>query len=109
MFQSPIMTSKYDYIQKPIQNPYLNIQPDPDPALQKYQDKSKGKQFKISVISTFLFLLLSNPITYRITNQLYQIITNRMYQVIGEDGSPTFKGIVIHAAIFFAISIFVVF
>lgn len=75
----------------------------------KKEDKTKGKQFKIAVISTILFLVLSNLATYRLSNQIYQAVTNRMYQLIGEDSLPTFKGIAIHSAIFFAIMIFNIF
>ena len=72
-------------------------------------DKTKGKQFKIAVITTIMFLVLSNIGTYKLSNQIYQAVTNRMYQLIGEEGFPTFKGMMIHAAIFFVIAIFIVF
>jgi hypothetical protein len=105
----PSSNSMYDSIQNPIINPYVPTQQKPDPNIQIYQDKSKGQQFKTAILFTILFLILSNHMSYKITNQLYQTITNRMFQVLGENGFPTFKGIIIHAIIFFAIAIFLVF
>jgi hypothetical protein len=72
----------------------------------KKEDKQKGKQFKIAVISTILFLILSHSATYRLSNQIYQAVTNRMYQLITEESIPTFKGMFIHALAFFIIVIF---
>lgn len=99
MLPPPTMSSLYDPRPPNIYNSDNEIH-------KNKEDKQKGKHFKIAVLSTFIFIVLSNMNTYRLSNQIYQAVTNRMYQLITEDGMPTFKGIFIHSLIFFIIIMF---
>jgi len=106
MFPTPMVTSMYDPV--PSQNWRQDqvIDKESQDQLQKQIYKDKGKNFRNAVLFTILFIILSNPAAYRLTNQLYQAVTNRMYQVINEEGNPTFKGIIIHGIVFFIVTMF---
>jgi hypothetical protein len=104
MFPNPAMGSMYDQSPRDISR-WRDDERRRDEAelVVERKDKNKGQRFRIAVIATILFVILSSASAYRLTNQLYQAVTNRMYQIIGEDSNPTFKGIVIHSIIFFLI------
>lgn len=72
-------------------------------------DRQTGRFFKIAVISTILFFLLSYPATYRILNHLYYLVTNKANEIVSESGCTTLKGNFIHSAAFFAIMLYVVY
>jgi len=104
MFPSPAMGSIYDPSPRDINRWKMEEKKRDDSELiVEQRDKNKGQKFRIAVIATISFVILSSPAAYRLTNQLYQALTNRMYQVISEDSNATFKGIVMHSIVFFLI------
>lgn len=72
-------------------------------------DRQTGRFFKIALLSTVLFFLLSYPATYRVLNHLYYLVTNKANEIVGESGCTTLKGNVIHSGVFFAIMLYIVY
>ena len=68
-----------------------------------YIEKKKGGLFRIAVIATFAFVILSNNIAYKVVNQIYSLVTGNINHIIGEDGCPTYKGLLIHTGVFFVL------
>jgi len=79
-----------------------------DPAT-VYIEKKKGGLFRIAVIATFAFVILSNNIAYKVINQIYNAVTGNINHIIGEDGCPTYKGLLIHAGVFFVLMLILLF
>ena len=63
--------------------------------------KQYGSLFKIAVISTILFILLSHHMTYTVFNQIYAVFTKNNNYFMSSEGCPTMNGILSNAAIFF--------
>ena len=70
------------------------------------EQKYKGKLFKICILASFSFALLSNRVSYRILEQLYSTFTNTHYHIITMEGIITFKGTFILSIVFFFIMIY---
>jgi hypothetical protein len=60
---------------------------------------SVGLKVKFSFYSALIFFLLANPITFRFTDSLLP--------GVADNGCPTAFGFVLHTAIFFAVSFFI--
>jgi hypothetical protein len=74
-----------------------------------YIEKKKGGLFRIAVIATFAFVILSNNIAYKVVNQIYNAVTGNINHIMSEDGCPTYKGLLIHAGIFFVLILILLF
>jgi hypothetical protein len=72
-------------------------------------DRQVGRFFRIAILSTILFFILSYSATYRVMNHLYYLVTNNQHQIIGENGFITVKGSFVHSAIFFVLMLYVVY
>ena len=74
-----------------------------------YNEKRKGYMFKIAVISTILFIILSNPFTYTVLDRIYTAITNNYSYILNDNGYPTLKGTLINATIYFILIMITIF
>ena len=83
--------------------------PQPRDSATVYIEKKKGGLFRIAVIATFAFVILSNNIAYKVINQIYNAVTGNINHIMGEDGCPTYKGLAIHAGIFFLLMLILLF
>ena len=71
------------------------------------KNKKTGTKFKVLVYSAITFFILSNPVTYKFTNELWAYMMNSNNELLSESGLPTLKGTILHAFIFMlVISIF---
>lgn len=73
------------------------------------KNKASGQLFRIIVLSTLFFIILSHPILYKITHKAVQYIVTTPFNIINQDQCPTLKGIFVHAGLFFIIMLFVVY
>lgn len=75
----------------------------------KIKDKTTGALIRIIIIATALFIVFSQRVLYKITNKASQYMMSTPIHIIDEMGSPTTKGVFVHALLFFIIMLFVVF
>lgn len=75
----------------------------------KVKDKNKGAIFRSILFGTVFFILLSQPVIYKITNKIAQVIMSSPINIIDADNCATRSGIFVHATIFFIIMLFTVF
>ncbi len=68
------------------------------------KDRRAGEKVRIAFYMACLFVLFSFHGSYRAANTLYHAFTSKPFEMISEEGAPTIKGLIIFAAIFFAIS-----
>ena len=61
---------------------------------------SNSKKWSISIFSAFIFLLVVNPMTYKLTQSIFG---NMIGKIADQNGSPTMKGILLHALVFLLI------
>ena len=66
----------------------------------RYQDKSTGSKIQLVVFAALTFILVSNNVAYRFTNELWAFFMSAKNEVLGENGLPTIKGVALHAFIF---------
>ena len=59
---------------------------------------SNYNKWKYTLITTFIFLVISNPVTYVFINSTIGKLLN--IQVADKSGCPTIPGMLIHAVIF---------
>ena len=59
---------------------------------------SNYNKWKYTLITTFIFLVISNPVTYVFVNNTIGKLIN--IQVSDGTGCPTIAGMLVHAAIF---------
>ena len=66
-----------------------------------------GVRIRIAFFGTLLFLLLSQPATYRVINSLYNALFNKQEphtnEIATSEGFPTYKGLFLGAVLFFAV------
>jgi len=55
------------------------------------------RKWQISVLSGLIFLLISSPVLYSLTNSLFQVFG---ITLANENGCPTIAGLVIHTFVF---------
>jgi hypothetical protein len=72
-------------------------------------ERRMGYMFKIAVVSTILFVLLSHNMAYKIANHIYTAITSKNDVLMTDEGCPTVRGILLNAGIFFLIIMVVTF
>jgi len=94
--------------------PYNPLYEDPDDNIKKKRasqvhDKGIGALIRIILLSTVFFIILSQPVLYKITHKAAQYLLSVPFEIMGNEGCPTTKGILLHAAIFFVIMLFVLF
>jgi|TARA_B110000503_G_C7045949_1_gene370230 hypothetical protein len=53
-------------------------------------------KWKYTLITTVLFLIIVNPVTYKLVNSLLK----RFVKISSVDGCPTMAGILVHAFVF---------
>jgi arginine exporter protein ArgO len=58
---------------------------------------SVSKKWQISLFSLALFILVVNPMTYKLTNRLLGGLVGRLADV---NGSPTTLGLIVHSVVF---------
>ena len=58
---------------------------------------STSEKWRISFVSAFLFLLVVNPYTYKLTNKL---LGGRVGNLAEGNGCPTFVGLFIHTIVY---------
>lgn len=59
---------------------------------------STALKIKFSFLSAMIFFLVANPVTFRFVNSIIP--------GVAEDGCPTAFGFMLHTAVFFALSFF---
>lgn len=59
-------------------------------------EKSGQEKWKYTLYTTVLFLIVVNPMTYK----LVQAILGRFVRIAAADGCPTMAGILVHAVVF---------
>lgn len=94
--------------------PYNPVYEDPDNNIKKkrashVRDKGTGALIRIILLSTLFFIILSQPVLYKITHKAGQYLLSVPFEIMGNEGCPTTKGILLHAAIFLIIMLFIVF
>ena len=66
-----------------------------------------GVRIRIAFFGTLLFLVLSQPATYRIINAMYNAVFNKQPPLTNEiatvEGFPTYKGLFLGGVLFFAV------
>jgi hypothetical protein len=62
---------------------------------------------QISAFQALLFYILANPITFRVMDRLVVQVTGpySMFRIAAEDGTPTGFGLLLHAGVFFAVTL----
>jgi len=73
------------------------------------QDKSKGALFRFVLLSTICFIILSQPVFYKLTHKASQYIMSSPIDIVNNEGFSTPKGIFVHALLFFIIMLFIIF
>lgn len=58
---------------------------------------SNLQKWEISIFSGLLFLLIANPITFRLVNSLTKLIG---FQICNAAGCPNTAGIILHTVVF---------
>jgi hypothetical protein len=82
----------------------------PVPPEVVYKERRMGSMFKIAVISTVLFVLLSHNMAYKVVNQIYGTFTGKHDMLFTEEeGCPTVRGILVHGGVFFIIMMILMF
>jgi len=61
---------------------------------------SSTKKWSISIYSAFLFLLVVNPFTYKVTQSIFGGVLGK---IADANGNPTMVGILLHAIVFLLI------
>lgn len=64
-------------------------------------NKTSKHKWYLAIILGIIFLVLSSPIVYNLTNKIF---TNIGMQTVNENGVPSLFGIVLHAIVFLLIS-----
>lgn len=72
-------------------------------------EKKIGSLFRTAVFATIAYIILSQPVTYRVTNTIYSMITNKQFYIVNEDGCPTVVGTIANTLIFFIVILFLMF
>jgi hypothetical protein len=63
-------------------------------------DVDSRKKWMISLLSAFIFFVISSPFLYKLTNSLAKYLK---LQLASYDGAPTLLGLVVHAVVFMLI------
>lgn len=92
--------------------PPQQYMPGPTPAAmfaasKKASEKEVGKRIQVAFLATVAFVVLSNPIAYRIMNQVYMAFTGHLNEIMLETGIPSGKGVFLHTVIFFLFMLFI--
>jgi hypothetical protein len=58
---------------------------------------SSTEKWSISIYSAFLFLLIVNPFTYKLTQSIFGGLLGK---IADANGSPTMTGILLHTVVF---------
>jgi hypothetical protein len=58
---------------------------------------SSNQKWSISIYSAFLFLLIVNPFTYKLTQSIFGGLLGK---IADASGSPTMTGILLHTVVF---------
>jgi hypothetical protein len=100
---SVLPTQKYD--------PVYKEEPDEAQEMRREQaaNRSRGQLFRIVVLASIFFVLLSQPVAYRITHKLAQAVMSSPISFINGEGCATATGIIGHGVIFFIIMLFIVY
>ena len=61
------------------------------------QVSKNGDKWRYTLYTTFVFLLVVNPLTYKLTNQLFSKLFGK---IASSNGCPTMGGILLHAIVF---------
>lgn len=61
------------------------------------QVSKNGDKWRYTLYTTFIFLLVVNPLTYKLTNQLFSKLFGK---IASSNGCPTMGGILLHAIVF---------
>tara|TARA_Y100000816_G_C26107948_1_gene589587 strand:+ start:1543 stop:1806 length:264 start_codon:yes stop_codon:yes gene_type:complete len=59
-------------------------------------EKTSQEKWKYTLYTTVLFLVVVNPMTYKIV----QALLGRFVKIAASDGCPTMAGILVHAVVF---------
>jgi hypothetical protein len=78
-------------------------------VVSKVKDKNKGQIIRAVLFGTLFFIILSQPIIYKITNKIAQVVMSSPINIIDADNCATRSGIFVHAAIFFIALLFTAF
>lgn len=73
------------------------------------KDKNKGQIIRTVLFGTLFFIILSQPIIYKITNKIAQVVMSSPINIVDADNCATRSGIFVHATIFFIVLLFTVF
>lgn len=68
------------------------------------KDRRVGEKVRIAFYLACLFVLFSFHGSYRAANTMYNAFTSKPFEMMSEEGSPTLKGLIIFAVIFFGVS-----
>ena len=61
---------------------------DPEPV----KDRAIGAKIQLVVYAGLLFMILSNNVAYRFTNEMWAFVMTSKNELLGENGLPTIKG-----------------
>ena len=75
----------------------------------KAADLSAGKRFRVATFLAIAFAALSSPYSFQMTNSIYVFIWNRTSYIRADTNSPTLMGILVHAAIFYFIALYLLY
>ena len=62
-----------------------------------HHEPTNVEKWKYTILTTILFLIVVNPLTYKVVNGL---LKNVIGKVANRDGCPTELGIIIHSVVF---------
>ena len=72
------------------------------------RDRSMGQKIHAAFYGAVLFILLSLPVAYRVSQSVFNVLAADPMAVLGEGGGPTMAGIVMHSVLFMVIMLFFV-
>lgn len=62
----------------------------------KKQEKTSSDKWKYTLYTTIIFLVVVNPMTYKLVN----LLLGKIVKIANNDGCPTMAGILVHAVVF---------
>jgi hypothetical protein len=76
---------------------------------EKKKDRETGSLLRVAIISTLLFVFLSQPILYKLSHKASQYMMTSPIDIVTNEGFATPKGILIHGVLFFIFMLFIIF
>ena len=91
-------------------NPAIYDEPSDAQIMKKNRIKNKesGQLFRIVVLASIFFILLSQPVVYKITHKIAQYLMSSPINIMYDDKYTT-TGTLVHGVLFFIIMLFIVY